>query len=391
MKRLSFICVLSLLMSLVVAALTPLSMWAADPDVVLSTTYPSITAGKGQDITFPIDVINRGKSDERLDLSVVSAPKGWETTLKDRGYGVRSLYLLAGKTQSFTLQVKPSEDAAVGNQKIVLQAASSDGSVKSTLELNVGLEAKPLGGVKLATIYPVLRGPSTSKFQFQVDVTNQGDDERTVGLATAQPQDWQVTVQPSYDQKQISSMRLKGGETKSVDVQITPSAKAQPGEYNIDLQATAGNAKDALRLKVALIGTTELSLETSTGRLNMDATAGQPSPISVVVTNKGSADLRNITFSSSKADGWEVTFNPNKIDTLAAGQSQEVNVTVKPSGKAIAGDYAVSLTASSGSASDKAQLRVTVETSTLWGWTGIALVVIVIGGLGGLFLRLGRR
>lgn len=392
-KRPSFTRVLSVLLSLIFLLSVPISVFAADPDrdFVISTTYPSIVAGKGQDITFPIDIANKGKSDERLDISVASAPQGWETTLKDRGYGVRSVYILAGKTQSFTLQVKPAPDAQVGDHKIVLQAVSKDGLVKSTLELSIEIVIKPLGGVKLATMYPVLRGPSTSKFGFKVDVANEGDEERTIGLSSAQPQDWQVSIKPSYEDKQISSMLLKAGETKSLDIEITPAAKAGPGEYPIELQATAGTAKDTITLNVVLIGTTELSIGTVTGRLNAEATAGQATNVSIVVTNKGSADLRNISLISSKPDGWEVTFKPDKIDMLAAGESREVNVGVKPSSKSIAGDYVVSLTASSGTASSNAQLRVTVETPTLWGWTGILLVIIVVAGLVGLFTRLGRR
>jgi uncharacterized membrane protein len=98
-----------------------------------------------------------------------------------------------------------------------------------------------------------------------------------------------------------------------------------------------------------------------------------------------------VNFLSSKPEGWEVTYSPDKLDVLAAGDRREINVSIKPSSKAIAGDYAVTLSISSGSASDKAQLRVTVEPPTFWGWAGVALVVIVIGALGGLFTRLGRR
>jgi len=392
MKRLRFACIVSILASVVMLALTPLSVAGAAPEAgfVLSTTYPSIVAGKGQDISFPIDIVSKGTADELLDIKVASAPAGWETTLKGSGYGIRSLYLLAGKTQSFTLQVKPPADVAEGDYKLTLQATNSAG-VSSTLGLSVGIQAKAVGGIKLATMYPMLRGPSTSPFQFKVDVVNQGDEEATVGLSAVQPQDWQVTIKPSYQDTQISTIRVKPGETQGLDVNITPSSKAEPGQYSIDLQATSGTSKDSIKLQVELTGTSQLSFSTSSGLLNTSATAGQPTNVSVVVTNKGTDVLRNVTFSSSKPDGWEVTFNPDKIDALNAGDSREVNVTLKPSSKAIAGDYAVSLTASSGSTSKDAQLRVTVETPTLWGWAGIILVVIVIGALGGLFSRLGRR
>ncbi|MCL5962296.1 MAG: NEW3 domain-containing protein [Chloroflexi bacterium] len=401
MKKLSVICSLSILASLIVATLVPLSALAADPEPALlsargfqlTTTYPSIVAGKGQDITFPLDVISKGKADETISLSVASAPKGWETTIKDRGYGVRTLNLLSGKSQSLTLSVKPSEDAVEGNSKIVLQAATEDGAIKSILDLNVAIEAKPVGGIKLNTIYPQIQGPTTGKFQFKVDVVNDGDQQRTIGLSTAQPQDWQVTIKPSYEDTQISSLAVKNGETKGLDVSITPSPKAEPGEYPVKLEATAGTQKATLDLKVVLAGTYQMSLATDSGRLSTEATAGQPTNVTFQVSNKGSAELRNISFTSSKPDAWDVTFSPDKVDSLAAGATQEVKVTVKPSGKAISGDYLVTLNASSasGGASDKQQLRVTVETSTLWGWAGIILVAIVIAGLGGLFTRLGRR
>jgi uncharacterized membrane protein len=37
------------------------------------------------------------------------------------------------------------------------------------------------------------------------------------------------------------------------------------------------------------------------------------------------------------------------------------------------------------------ELRVSVKTSAAWGWIGIIIIVLVIAGLGGLFLWLGRR
>jgi uncharacterized membrane protein len=42
-------------------------------------------------------------------------------------------------------------------------------------------------------------------------------------------------------------------------------------------------------------------------------------------------------------------------------------------------------------ASSVADIRVTVEQSTIWGWLGLLLVIVVLASLGGLFWRLGRR
>jgi uncharacterized membrane protein len=45
-----------------------------------------------------------------------------------------------------------------------------------------------------------------------------------------------------------------------------------------------------------------------------------------------------------------------------------------------------------GEKSDKTiEMRVTVKASTAWGWIGIGVIIIVIAGLSGLFIWLGRR
>jgi uncharacterized membrane protein len=64
---------------------------------------------------------------------------------------------------------------------------------------------------------------------------------------------------------------------------------------------------------------------------------------------------------------------------------------IVPSGDAIAGDYIVKVRASNDLANGEVDLRVTVETSLLWGIIGIGLIVLVIVGLGYVFRRYGRR
>jgi uncharacterized membrane protein len=64
---------------------------------------------------------------------------------------------------------------------------------------------------------------------------------------------------------------------------------------------------------------------------------------------------------------------------------------ITPSGNAVAGDYMTTLTATTESASESIDVRVTVETAPIWGIVGVALIVAVIGGLVLVFRRYGRR
>ena len=80
-----------------------------------------------------------------------------------------------------------------------------------------------------------------------------------------------------------------------------------------------------------------------------------------------------------------------RIDSLIAGNVQTVEVNIKPPPKTIAGDYGTILKANSEQESDSLEYRVTVETSTAWGWIGVIIAIIVIATLFGTFIMLRRR
>ncbi|GFP20331.1 hypothetical protein HKBW3S03_01833, partial [Candidatus Hakubella thermalkaliphila] len=111
----------------------------------------------------------------------------------------------------------------------------------------------------------------------------------------------------------------------------------------------------------------------------------------LILANQGSDAIENISFSSDKPEGWSITFKPDKVESLEAGKTQEVDLTINPPGKTIAGDYAVTVKVTSDNASDDLELRITVLTPSLWGWVGVGIVLIVVGGLAVVFVRLGRR
>jgi len=83
----------------------------------------------------------------------------------------------------------------------------------------------------------------------------------------------------------------------------------------------------------------EFELHTATGRLNTEVTAGEDNHLSIRLVNTGTAAIEDITLSSSKPEGWSITFTPDKVDSLEPGLSQEVDVVIKPPRKTIAGDY----------------------------------------------------
>jgi uncharacterized repeat protein (TIGR01451 family) len=126
-------------------------------------------------------------------------------------------------------------------------------------------------------------------------------------------------------------------------------------------------------------------------RLSTEAYAGETTPVDVVLTNTGTAPARNVKLTASTPSGWSVAFRPEAIDLLAPGANQTVKAEVKPAGKAIAGDYMVTMSANGEGASASSDFRTTVRTSTMWGIVGVlviaaALIVLVLA-----VVRYGRR
>ena len=76
---------------------------------------------------------------------------------------------------------------------------------------------------------------------------------------------------------------------------------------------------------------------------------------------------------------------------IEAGATVEAAAHVTPSSEAITGDYVVTITASSSAVSDSAEFRVAVETSVVWGFAAILIIVLLLLGIGHVFKKYGRR
>jgi uncharacterized membrane protein len=383
----------------------PLASFAADvaptptpvplPNGILLTTQDAaVGAAPGKSITFPVDVMNNTTKPERIKLSVASAPQEWAPVFQDRGYDVTEVQLLPGKDNVVTFQVTPPASTAATTQRITLQGNTDDG-LSASLELGVTINGGAgASNLKLTTDYPILRGASGSKFEFKATIANNTGKDNTFGLSATPPgNDWQVYFQPAFDQKQISSIAVKSGSTQDVNVEVQSPVTAKPNDFPIAVKVSddANNSAN-VDMKVTIIGNYKLDMTTPSQQLNTTATAGQAKTVQVVVANTGTAAVQNISLSATGLPtGWTMTFTPDKVDSIDPGTVRQVEGKLQPAAKAIAGDYSISLTATSTQASINKDFRVTVETPTIWGWVGIGIVVIVVGGLVWMFASYSRR
>jgi len=361
--------------------------------IAVYTEYSGVAVSRGETVRMDLTLENKGRSDETIDVKISTIPKGWKATLKGASYLVMGMYVPNGKSRNLTLSLEPEKSMGPGTYDFQLDAQTADGKFTSTHKLTVNVQERTPGmdDIQITTSYPVLRGQTDAKFEFSLEVLNKIESDRTFNLAAIGPEKWEINFKPSYETKQISSLRIRGGQSQTVAVEVSPPREAQAGEYPILVRISSGEKKAEAKLMVVLTGIYKLDAGTPTGILSLEAIAGKTANFSLFVKNTGSAVNRNITFSSFKPENWEVTFKPEKIDALESGALKQVEVTIKPASQALVGDYSVGVLVN-GEKSDKTiEMRVTVKASTAWGWIGVGIIIFVIAGLSALFMWLGRR
>jgi len=278
-----------------------------------------------------------------------------------------------------------------GGIALAAQENSSD-----SVSLLPNQETEPPDVLELSCKYPVLRGVSGHVFEFAIETKYLGKKDRVFDFTWDEPPQWSVAIMGKYEKEEIESFTVKTFEPVPPEFKVTfgPAAayEPEPGEYLLTLTAVSEEVKASIELKAIVTARYDFTMLTATGRLNTEATAGEDNHLSIMLINRGSVAIEDITFTSSKPEGWDVTYEPDRIESIGAGLAQEVDVIITPPSKTIAGDYSVILRSScEPELSDSVELRVTVLAPTVWGWVGIIIVVVVIAGLAVLFRYLGRR
>lgn len=283
-----------------------------------------------------------------------------------------------------------------GDQVVLAMQESGNDAFLSSLNQ----EPPPEGKLEVISRYPTFEGRSGDSFEFEVGLTWSGSKTRTFDLAiTEAPPRWNATIVAGYPtEKTIFGITLEPlmQYPETVTVRFAPAVDElpEPGEYVAILEASSDDIKETIKLTAVVTALYRLAFYTPSGRLNAEVTAGQENHLSVEVANTGTAPINKIGFTSGKPSGWNITFNPDNIDSLAPGMAREVDAIIEPPDKTIAGDYMVTMKAFSDEATftpRDLELRVTALTPTIWGWVGVIIVLVVIAGLGVMFRRLGRR
>ena len=356
----------------------------------LLTDYPAQTVRAGEVTTIRVKMQNSGLAPEPMALSLAGVPAGWKIDLLGGGQPVASA--MPGQNESVTLQlrVEVPKDAKPGAQQVVLSAKGTRlQSAELPLTLIVGTEAP--AKLSLKSRLPSLRGTPRSSFEYTVTVGNDSGKDLTVALSAQGPANFQTTFTEGFGSNEISSIPVEAGQTKDIKVKVTPPRDVKAGDYPVLVKVAAEGATAELRVTLQISGQGKLALSTKDGRLSGEAEVGKTSTYTLQLTNDGTAAVDEIEMSGTVPSNWKVEFNPKTLATLAPGEKKDVQVSVTPADKAIAGDYVASFRSTARGESSSADFRITVTTSTLWGMVGIGIIAVALLVLLGAVARFGRR
>lgn len=351
--------------------------------VILYTPYTKISVSPGASIDYSIDLINNTDRLSDATLSVTGLPRSWKQELKSGGWSIKQLAVLPNEKKSFNLKVEVPLKVNKGSYNFTVSAGEAE------LPLTVIVAQQGTYQTEFTTEQPNMQGNSKSTFSFSATLKNQTADQQLYALMANAPRGWNVIFKPNY--KQATSAQVEANSTQNVSIDITAPANVEAGSYKIPVRAAAGSTSAELELEVVVTGSYQMELTTPRGLLSADITAGDVKRLELEVRNTGSSLLKDVQLSANKPADWEVSFEPNKIETLKAGEKVSVTAILKASKKALPGDYVVTMNAKTPEVNADAQFRIAVKTPMIWGWVGVLIILITIGAVYYLFRKYGRR
>jgi uncharacterized membrane protein len=369
------------------ALLSPVQAAPAFRGLAVYTQYPAQTVRAGEPVSITLNVRNFGLPPQVVQLRVVDAPRGWRVRFLAGGRVVQAVSVIPDGEATVTLRLEPPRGVRSGTYRFQVVATGQNGTAALPLQITLGQVLPPR--LSLEAELPTLRGPATSSFRYRLTLRNDSDQDLLVQLDAQAPRRFQVNF--SLLGQQVTSLPVQAGQSREVEVEVNLPQDTPAGTYPITVRAAGGGASASVRLVAEVTGRPELRVTAPEGRLSGRAYAGGTEPLRVLVRNEGSAPARNVSLSASPPSGWEVTFEPERIDEIPPRQEREVTARIRPSPRAVAGDYMVTITASGNEGSASADFRITVLTRTLWGIVGVILIAAALVVVGQAVSRYGRR
>ena len=366
----------------------PVAPASAAGALVLSTPYPSVEAQPGSTVDFDLTVEN--PQPEAVGLVVSGLEDGWSATIRGGGFVIHEITAEPDAGASATLEVDVPPDAPAGEHHLTIEADGPDGA-RSAVDLVLVVAEHVDNGITLSADFPSLSGEPGGTFTYQLTVDNETPVEQTFTFDPSGPQGWTVSASPTAEAR-AQTVTIDAGGTSDINVTATAPATVDEGQYPIDVAVVGANgASGSVTLQAEIVGTPDLGLTTADERLDVSGAADHVQRVPMIVSNTGSAALESVKLAGTAPSDWDVSFEPQELDSILPGETAQVTAVVTPSADAVAGDYAMTVRASAGSLSSNVDLRYTVEGSRTLGVVAVGVIVAAFVALAAVFVRFGRR
>ena len=356
--------------------------------LTVSTAYPSMVVGIGETVTLNMAI--HSPISQVVNLDLADLPQDWTAEFRGDGRVIHSVYTAVDTLSNVELRVTPPATVTADTYDFNVVATARGETSSFPLEFIV--KDKAPARLSFETDYPTVRGGSDAAFNFNVTLKNEGDDDLSVNLAAEAPKELAVTFRSAGKDITNLPFDVKANSSEQVQISAQPLTSLPVGSYPITVTAQSDTANAEIQLSAEVVGQPELSVTTPDGRLSGTAYVNRTNAVKLVLRNDGNAPAEGVKLSASAPAGWTVTLNPDAVVEVPANDQVEVNADVKPSSSAISGDYIITFDAQpNDSPSKSSDFRITVETSTLWGIVGIALIAVAVAIVGMAVTRFGRR
>lgn len=224
--------------------------------------------------------------------------------------------------------------------------------------------------ITMAVEYPGIQVPAEKDVTMDIIFNNQGKTGENVEVRIAEaPEGWDAVIK-TYNFT-VTGVYVPAGEKKTLDFEAEPGDEVKPGEYTFRIEAQTQDGRFRMDQTIAVTVTEKQEEEAQDSE---DILLNTTYPVlrgptdakfEFSVTVESDLDEDAVFDLAAKGpDGWEINFKPGYeskyISSLQipANQSKNVSVEIKPPITAKAGEYPITMYASSGEAKSEIELKV---------------------------------
>ena len=375
---------------------------AAESSITTIVAEPHITITEPLRRPYYLDFVINNTSDNDILLDVV-AVRGefntWKGSVHDRYRSINVTRIRLNPKESndeLSFRFTVPQDVQNGTYHFKFDLIDENGVLIGNLQYDVSV-AKPvvekLPALVMEPRYEILDGYRGETFSFQINLTNTGDENLVFDLSANAPRGWTVKFKPRWENTRVRTIVVDPAiRNTGLEVLVSTPETTDPGLYDIEfILDNEEIGQNILGVQLNLHGRPVIEVETSEGRLDVDAVAGMRSDLVMIVKNTGSGEAGTVRFLSQAPEYWSIQFDPSQVIDLKPGDQAEVTASIIPPDKTIPGDYYIRSVASTVLGQTELNLRINVARSDFFGVIGILLILAVVGANLALFYRMSTR